>query len=217
VYKAAKDDKMRMSIEMKVQSRLVLVLALLSASSVLAVGFHQVFTAKQMENARARVKPVRPKSVTKVKTVAKKLDWHQPSMSQAYPKVQAHPNLQIEVSTVKQRVYLRENGKVLYTMLASTGRQGDETPKGQFQVQAERGLHFYNAESKEGANYWVSFKDHGIYLFHSVPVDASGKYVTTEAEQLGKVANSHGCVRLTIADAKWLYENIRQNTPVTVS
>lgn len=76
---------------------------------------------------------------------------------------------------------------------------------------------FFNTQSGEGANYWVSFKDHGIYLFHSVPVDANDQYIVKEAQQLGKVANSHGCIRLTIADAKWLYENISTHTPVVVS
>src|SRR5699024_11470649 len=75
---------------------------------------------------------------------------------------------------------------------------------------------FYNAQSGEGANYWVSFKDHGIYLFHTVPVDANGNYVVSEAEQLGKSSNSHGCVRLSVADAKWFYENIKTGTKVVV-
>lgn len=90
------------------------------------------------------------------------------------------------------------------------------TPKGTFEIQAERGDHFYNAQSGEGANYWVSFKDHGIYLFHTVPVDANGNYVVSEAEQLGKSSNSHGCVRLSVADAKWFYENIKTGTKVVV-
>ncbi|CAM3096615.1 L,D-transpeptidase [Lactiplantibacillus plajomi] len=146
------------------------------------------------------------------------VDWHGPSMpDKAYPDLAQHPNLTIKVSTKRQRVYLVDQGKTLYTMLASTGKSGSETPRGQFVIQPERGPNFYNQQSKEGANYWVSFKDHGIYLFHSVPVDATGTYVKSEAAQLGKEANSHGCVRLSIADAKWMYENIRQGTPVTVN
>ena len=39
-------------------------------------------------------------------------------------------------------------------------------------------------------------------LLHSVPIDASGDYIEEEAEELGQKANSHGCIRLTVADAK---------------
>ena len=147
---------------------------------------------------------------------ASKVDWQSPSEKKPYPDVNAYPNMWVKVSTSKHRVYLMNGNKVLYTMLCSTGSKGQETPKGTFEIQAERGDHFYNAQSGEGANYWVSFKDHGIYLFHTVPVDANGNYVVSEAEQLGKSSNSHGCVRLSVADAKWFYENIKTGTKVVV-
>ena len=38
-----------------------------------------------------------------------------------------------------------------------------------------------------------------------MPIDASGDYIEEEAEELGQKANSHGCIRLTVADAKWFY------------
>jgi lipoprotein-anchoring transpeptidase ErfK/SrfK len=138
-------------------------------------------------------------------------------MRKAYPTLSNYADLNIQVSIKQQRVYLKNNDHVLYTMRASTGKKGSETPRGHFEIQPERGLHFFNAQSGEGANYWVSFKDHGIYLFHSVPVDENNHYIKSEAEQLGKVANSHGCIRLSIADAKWLYENIPTHTPVVIS
>ena len=47
-------------------------------------------------------------------------------------------------------------------------------------------------------------------------IDANGNYVVSEAEQLGKSSNSHGCVRLSVADAKWFYENIKTGTKVVV-
>jgi len=156
------------------------------------------------------------KKATRSRTTT--VDWHGPSEpNHPYPDVQNHPNLKIDVSTAKQRVYLKDGSKILYTMLATTGKPGkDATPKGNFVIQPERGLHFYNASLNEGANYWVSFKDHGVYLFHSVPVDASNHYKASEAALLGKKSDSHGCVRLSISDAKWLYENIPENTPVHI-
>ncbi|VDG18043.1 L,D-transpeptidase [Lactiplantibacillus mudanjiangensis] len=193
----------------------------LLVAGILVIGFKQTLFAYHRKAAAQPEKTtkvaVKSKTTRHVKSTSQSIDWHKPSMTKAYPDLAAHPQVKLEVSIAKQRVYLIDQGKTLYTMRASTGKKGSATPKGHFKIQAERGTHFYNAASGEGANYWVSFKDHGIYLFHSVPVDASGHYVAKEAEQLGKKSNSHGCVRLSIADAKWLYEHIRQGTPVIIS
>lgn len=144
--------------------------------------------------------------------------WMRPSEKQAYPDVNKHPGMWILVSKKTERTYLIDHGKVLYTMLASTGTKGtNATPTGTFQIEAEREDFFYNQGSGEGAKYWVSWKDHGIYLFHSVPTDANGNFIKSEANQLGKKAASHGCVRLSVADAKWMYQNIKQGTKVVIS
>ncbi|QLL70792.1 L,D-transpeptidase [Lactobacillus sp. 3B(2020)] len=144
--------------------------------------------------------------------------WQRPSEKKAYPNVKKHPKLWVLVSKKTERTYLVDNGKILYTMLSSTGSKGENsTPTGTFTIQDERGDFFYNQNSGEGAKYWVSWKDHGIYLFHSVPTDQNGNFITKEANQLGKRANSHGCVRLSVADAKWFYQNIQTGTKVVIS
>ncbi|WP_235804118.1 L,D-transpeptidase [Ligilactobacillus hayakitensis] len=146
-----------------------------------------------------------------------KVDWRGPSEDKPYPDVNKYPNMWVKVSTTANRVYLMNGNQVLYTMLASTGARGMETPKGTFYIQGERGNHFFNQYSREGANYWVSFKDHGVYLFHSVPVDVNGNYIVKEAEQLGKQSLSHGCIRLSVSDAKWFYQNIKYGTKVVIN
>ncbi|MDB6823838.1 L,D-transpeptidase [Bifidobacterium longum] len=52
-------------------------------------------------------------------------------------------------------------------------------------------------------------------LFHTVPTDSSGRYIVSEANKLGSPA-SHGCVRLTVPDVKWLYEQLPQGTTVHI-
>ena len=37
-----------------------------------------------------------------------------------------------------------------------------------------------------------------------------------EGNKLGQPA-SHGCVRLTVADAEWFYNQIPEGTPVTIA
>ncbi len=152
------------------------------------------------------------------KTKEIKIDWQKPSENKPYPNVTDYPKMWIKVSKAKQRTYLMNGSKVLYTMYCSTGSGGDRaTPEGTFYIQAERGDFFYNQGSGEGAKYWVSWKDHGIYLFHTMPTDSQGHYVESEAEKLGKKANSHGCIRLSVSDAKWFYENIKEGTKVVIT
>lgn len=141
-------------------------------------------------------------------TLAKKspIDWRKPSENTDYPDLTIDD--QLLVDTKKNRVYVQRNDEAIYTMYCSAGSADTPTPKGDFVIEPERGEHFVNNATGEGTNYYVSFKDHGIYLFHTVPVDESGAYIVSEAEKLGKQASSHGCVRLSVADAKWLYENV---------
>lgn len=142
--------------------------------------------------------------------------WKQSSENKPYPDMSLNQHNWLDVSIKNQRVYIRnKSGKIIYTMLCSTG-DDNGTPRGVFHIQAERGSHFYNASSKEGANYWTSFLDHGIYLFHSVPVDQTGHYLMRDAHELGRVANSHGCVRLSVPDAKWLNQNVPTKTKVVI-
>ncbi|MDT6981157.1 L,D-transpeptidase [Levilactobacillus zymae] len=148
---------------------------------------------------------------------AKTINWRKPSESKPYPNLKQHPNAWLDVNTTRQRVYIKDGQHVLYTMYCSTGTgKKNGTPTGTYHIQSERGTFFYNQSSGEGARYWVSWKDHGIYLFHSVPTDQDGHYIKKEAEELGKSAASHGCVRLSVADAKWVYETVPYGMKVVI-
>ena len=48
------------------------------------------------------------------------------------------------------------------------------------------------------------------------PATNSGEYMEEEGNKLGQPA-SHGCVRLTVADAEWFYNQIPEGTPVTIA
>lgn len=58
----------------------------------------------------------------------------------------------------------------------------------------------------------------GSYLFHSVPNDLQNNYTMWAGEynNLG-TTRSLGCIRLTCADAKWLYDNCALGTHVYIS
>ncbi|MBC6389060.1 murein L,D-transpeptidase [Lactobacillus kunkeei] len=188
-------------------------IAMIITAVIVAMGL----TACGQSASKSTANPNNKSNVTAKSSVKPSVDaWKHSSEKKAYPDMKLSNKNWLDVSIKYQRVYVRnKEGKVLYTMLCSTGND-DGTPRGTFHIQAERGSHFYNASSKEGANYWTSFKDHGIYLFHSVPVNKDGKYLMKDAHELGKVANSHGCVRLSIPDAKWINSSVPTGTKVVI-
>lgn len=109
----------------------------------------------------------------------------------------------------------KEDGteELVKTFVCSCGRKGHGTPAGTFKTSD-----YYEWRClKDGSfgRYAVRFNKR--ILFHSVPY-VSMKPDSLEWEQynlLGETA-SLGCVRLAVADAKWIYENCRPGTKVIV-
>lgn len=120
----------------------------------------------------------------------------------------------IEVLVGSQKVRIYEEGQLKKEWVASTGTPDKPTPLGVFAIQ-NRGEWFYNPKYNQGAKWWVSFKDWGVYLFHSLPMDRNQRIIPEEALKLGTPA-SHGCVRLEVDNAKWIYDHIPQGTPVYI-
>lgn len=121
--------------------------------------------------------------------------------------------LSIKVSLSNQKVYIIDAGGVMVkTFTCSSGGSGNETPKGTYSV-GGRGKSFYSSTVGEGGYYWTRF--YGDFLFHSIPFDEHYKIKPSEAADLGK-AVSHGCVRLALNDAKWIYEHIPDGTKVVI-
>jgi len=119
----------------------------------------------------------------------------------------------IDVSVSEQKVRIFENQAMIKEWVVSTG-ENNATPLGRFTIQ-NRGEWFFSEKYQQGAMWWVSFKDWGIYLFHSVPMDNNRSIIADEASKLGTPA-SHGCVRLEVENARWIYENIPQGTEVYI-
>lgn len=182
-------------------------------------------SVRRFPKAHHPSKSVSSSSVTKNQTKQQKpdpaatsahpVDWLEPSQQVDYPDPAAHPGLSLEVSLQDQRVYVRDGSELLYTMYASTGID-DSTPRGSFRIQNERGDHFYNPGEGMGARYYTSFLNHGVFLFHSVPTDSKGGYIKDEADMLGIRPGSHGCIRLTVPDARWIMQSVPTGTPVLV-
>lgn len=117
----------------------------------------------------------------------------------------------VDTKTQNTLIYKKENNQwnLAKTLVCSTGVKGKSTPKGIFTITA-RGPWFYSKKYKQGGVYWIRFK--GRYLFHSLPMNTKRQIVDYT---LGK-PSSHGCVRLSVEDAKWMYENIPNKTTVYI-
>ena len=177
----------------------------------------QPAATEQKDVSNPSVKEETPKSQPQPQSQPKPIDWTQPSGGM-YPVLNPNESIWIHVSKENQKVYIMDGNNTIYTMICSTGldlNSDTSTPEGTFTIQGERGLSFYNSSEKEGAKYWVSWKNHGKFLFHSVATDVNGNVIPSEAEKLGQKA-SHGCIRLTLPDAKWIYDHIQMGTKVVI-
>jgi hypothetical protein len=118
----------------------------------------------------------------------------------------------IDVDLTKQLVTVYYKDGILKQMVCSSGTAKDPTPIGTFTTNQKI---YYSWVSKfnEGAYYWVRF--YGSYLLHSVPFDKNGNMIAEENNKLGTPA-SHGCVRLKLEEARWLYENLPLGVKVVI-
>ncbi|WP_129599729.1 L,D-transpeptidase family protein [Anaerophilus nitritogenes] len=124
-------------------------------------------------------------------------------------------NHYIWVDTNKNITYIferqNENWNLIKTMPCTTGKSSNPTVKGIFEI-CGRGPWLTSYNGKVKAKYKVRFfKD---YYFHSILFDANGKNIVDS--RLGK-SLSHGCVRLSLDDAKWMYDHIKDDTTVYVN
>lgn len=144
--------------------------------------------------------------------------WNQPTNGE-YPQLseEEKSKLKVEVSIADQKVYIKKDNQTIYTMICSTGDDSQEstkTPTGEFTIEEERGESFH--EEGTGTCYnWVSFSGHGVYLFHSIPMESTDKVNAAEAEKFGTPA-SHGCIRLSMPDSQWFFNTIVTGTAVSI-
>jgi lipoprotein-anchoring transpeptidase ErfK/SrfK len=121
-------------------------------------------------------------------------------------------DFEISVDLKKQRVFVLYKGEVIREMVCSTGTDSTPTPPGEFTTTEKIGYGWVDRFDM-GAYYWVRF--YKKYLFHSVPFDKDGNMMVEELEKLGSPA-SHGCVRLKLEDAEWLYEKLPLEVKVLI-
>ncbi|WP_283695849.1 L,D-transpeptidase [Clostridium perfringens] len=128
--------------------------------------------------------------------------------------ITSNTNYLVFVNIAEQKTYVYEGSKNDWTLdktfTCSTGIEGKETPVGVFTVQ-NRAPWFFSPKYGQGGKYYVQFM--GNYLFHSIPFDSDK---TTISDPTLGVPSSHGCIRLSVEDSKWLYDNVQNGSKIII-
>ena len=125
----------------------------------------------------------------------------------------------VEVSIDRQRVYVyerQENGdyELVQTFICSTGL-GNATPRGIFLDGGPCNVWHHFSKFDVWARY--SYEVEGDIMFHSVLYDERNTDTLREGSlyALGQKA-SHGCIRLAVKSARWLFEHCPRGSLVIV-
>ena len=127
----------------------------------------------------------------------------------------------LKVSTQDQRVYaygLDDNNEytvLVRTMKCSTGKDATPTPKGTYQASTGPGARWHYFKKY---TCWAQYAYYiqGDIMFHSVLYnEKDGPVTQSSVNNLGRKA-SHGCVRLSVEDAKWIWQNCPAKTKIVV-
>lgn len=122
-------------------------------------------------------------------------------------------NFYICVDLKNQKVNVFQGGqgnwKLIRSMNCASGASSTPTPKGFFKIEQKGPFFWVNSNIK--CDYYTGF--YGNYLFHTVLLDKKGNIVDGT---LGTPI-SHGCIRLSIEDAKFIYFNIPIETAVWIN
>lgn len=121
----------------------------------------------------------------------------------------------IDVNLTKQSIIVKKDDIDIKNIKCSTGTIGNsdtETPLGEFFIQS-KGEYFFSKKYEEGARYYIKF--FANYLIHSIPIDEKGNIIEEERNKLGFPV-SHGCIRLSLEDAKWIYDKVPKGSAILI-
>ncbi len=134
----------------------------------------------------------------------------------AYQNITSTTNCFILIDCAKNQLVIYEgsqnNWDATHIWTCSTGAPGSDTVKGSYTVTGLRGEYF-DDDWDDRCWYWTQF--YGDYLTHSVLYEIEDEPNTVKDGTLG--ANvSHGCVRLSLENAKWIYDWVPTGSTVFI-
>src|SRR3989339_120031 len=117
----------------------------------------------------------------------------------------------IEIDTGRQNLKYFLGDVAIKEFVVSTGKPGMETPKGHFKVDY-KDKKAWSAKYGLWMPYWMSLQN-GYFGIHELP-EWPGGY-KEGVDHLGKPV-SHGCIRLRVGDAEFLYNWAPMGTEVFI-
>lgn len=116
-----------------------------------------------------------------------------------------------KITTVYERDSKGKYTKIAKQFISTTGTNETPTPEGSFVMNDSRRRFGYFRKFDVYAQYWSNVAG-GIY-FHSILYreQKEGTFTSTSYRALGKQA-SHGCIRMLVEDARWIYYNCPAGT-----
>ena len=103
----------------------------------------------------------------------------------------------------------------VFHCICSLGAPETPTPSGSFLLGSYDGLPFhwkvFYLEDPYECCWWATRFASGGYLIHSVLYEPTSSPEQIRDGRLG-VDVSHGCIRLEIENAKWIYDNLPENS-----
>lgn len=117
----------------------------------------------------------------------------------------------LEIDTKKQQLTYFIIDQAWKKMVVSTGKPSMPTPRGSFTV-INKTVKAWSKTYKLWMPYWLGL-NHGEFGIHELPIWPGG--YREGASHLGQ-AVSHGCIRLGIGDAKYLFDRIATGTVVVI-
>ncbi len=116
-----------------------------------------------------------------------------------------------KITTVYEKDSKGKYSKIAKQFISTTGLDETPTPEGSFIMNDSRRRFGYFTKFDVYAQYWSNVAG-GIY-FHSIiyTKPEEGAWTTSSYRALGKQA-SHGCIRMLVEDARWIYYNCPAGT-----
>lgn len=132
------------------------------------------------------------------------------------------PKYSLTVDVTNQAVLVYEKGednsysKLVRKMICSTGTVATPSDVGEWVLNGRKASWCYFPTWGSHARYWTQINKY--IAFHSViynAVDFNAMSLKSY-RKLGSRA-SHGCIRLLVDDAKWIYDNVEKGTVVNIT
>jgi lipoprotein-anchoring transpeptidase ErfK/SrfK len=119
----------------------------------------------------------------------------------------------------EQRAYFyTSKRRLIATLPVSTGID-DQTPVGTFKVFSKSAQTFYAPNPIERMKYMTRFtkgREGGNIGFHGIPYKVTKNGDIPFYTPLGIAPVSHGCIRMRVTDARWVFDNMKLGSVVSV-